>query len=150
MKKILVTTDLSDQSRNAFKAARNLASLLKATVVVLAVIEDPSQAALNFALDFPILPDPDIKKQLRERVQADLDSMAAKDFTDVDFKTMVTEAHGAIHQEILRIAEHEKADLIVMSSLGKGSFARLLLGSVTERVLRESKLPVLVIPSGVI
>jgi nucleotide-binding universal stress UspA family protein len=46
---------------------------------------------------------------------------------------------------ILRVAETEKHDLIVMGSRGLGLFQELLLGSVSERVLRHAKIPVLIV-----
>jgi universal stress protein A len=50
---------------------------------------------------------------------------------------------GAPHAEILRIAERISADLIVMGTHGRSGFAHLLLGSVAEKVVRSSSVPVL-------
>jgi nucleotide-binding universal stress UspA family protein len=47
-------------------------------------------------------------------------------------------------QGILEAAEHHHADLIVLGSRGRGTFANLLLGSTAERVLRYAKVPVLI------
>lgn len=47
-------------------------------------------------------------------------------------------------QGILRAAEDNQVDLIVMGSRGRGTFANLLLGSTAERVLRFAKVPVLI------
>ena len=48
-------------------------------------------------------------------------------------------------QGILDAADEHKADLIVMGSRGRGTFANLLLGSTSERVLRYAKVPVLIV-----
>ena len=60
-----------------------------------------------------------------------------------------------VHHEILKRAEELPADLIVMGTHGRSGFQRLLLGSVTEKVLRTARQPVLtvgeasdVVPAG--
>jgi nucleotide-binding universal stress UspA family protein len=53
---------------------------------------------------------------------------------------------GQIVPEILRVARELPADLIVVGTHGWGGFERLLLGSVTERVLRKAACPVMTIP----
>jgi len=53
-----------------------------------------------------------------------------------------------VHEEILVHAERLPADLIVMGTHGRSGFERLLLGSVTERVLRKARRPVLTVPAG--
>ena len=47
--------------------------------------------------------------------------------------------------EILRIAEDEKIDVIVMGSIGKTGLEKFLMGSVAEKVVHNSKLPVLIV-----
>ncbi|MBC7110578.1 MAG: hypothetical protein PWR13_262 [Archaeoglobi archaeon] len=51
-------------------------------------------------------------------------------------------------EEILEAAEEVKADLIVMGSHGKSALAKFLIGSVSERVIRHSKIPVLTVRSS--
>lgn len=51
-------------------------------------------------------------------------------------------------REIVRVAEERRCDLVAMSSHGRSGLTRALLGSVTDRVLRRSAVPVLVIPPG--
>ncbi|MBR2214591.1 MAG: universal stress protein [Selenomonadaceae bacterium] len=52
---------------------------------------------------------------------------------------------GSIHKAILRVAEAEKSDLIIMGSRGLGLFKGALIGSVSQKVVEESKIPVMVI-----
>jgi universal stress protein A len=54
--------------------------------------------------------------------------------------------YGRAHDEIVKCAEEQKADLIVMGTHGRTGLAHLLVGSVTERVVRTSKVPVLTVP----
>jgi nucleotide-binding universal stress UspA family protein len=55
---------------------------------------------------------------------------------------------GPVVHEILQAAQSRAADLIVMGTHGRGGFEHLLLGSVTEKVLRKATCPVLTVPPG--
>jgi nucleotide-binding universal stress UspA family protein len=59
------------------------------------------------------------------------------------------EREGTVVSEILKAADDIAADLIVMGSHGHGAVYNLLVGSVTEGVLRGGKRPVLVVPAPV-
>jgi nucleotide-binding universal stress UspA family protein len=54
--------------------------------------------------------------------------------------------HGRPHRRIVRLALDRRSDLLVMGTHGRGGFNRLLLGSVTEKVVREAPCPVLTVP----
>jgi nucleotide-binding universal stress UspA family protein len=55
--------------------------------------------------------------------------------------------HGEPAEEILDYATHNKVDLIVMSTHGRSGVSRWVFGSVAERILRHSAIPVLIVPS---
>ena len=55
---------------------------------------------------------------------------------------------GRAYQEILKVVEEERVDLVVMGVQGKGAVNRLVLGSTTHRVIREASCPVLTLHSG--
>ena len=57
---------------------------------------------------------------------------------------VVITVSAAPHQGIIDTARKKKCDLIFMSSHGRGGFASLLLGSVTQKVLAHSKIPVVI------
>ena len=69
MSPILVTTDLSPESYSAFPTSLELAKALNAPVVLVSVVEDPNQAAMFYATDFPIPPTPALKNQLIAKVR---------------------------------------------------------------------------------
>jgi len=52
---------------------------------------------------------------------------------------------GSIHKAILKVAQAEKSDLIIMGSRGLGLFKGALIGSVSQKVVEESTIPVMVI-----
>jgi len=61
----------------------------------------------------------------------------------VDVRKWIMEGQPA--KEILKLAEGESVDLIVMGTLGKSGIEKFLLGSVADKVIRGSKIPVLVV-----
>ena len=62
---------------------------------------------------------------------------------NVNVKCVLLEGHPAT--ELIRYAEEEKMDIIVMGTLGKTGLDKLLLGSVAEKMVRHSKVPVMVV-----
>lgn len=147
MQKILITTDLSEESKEAFPLARELATLSKSTIELLAVVEDPAQAALMFALDFPVLPEREVIEQLKEKVEQDLREIANTSFQDLPVQCSVIDGVGAVHDTIIEFAKERGVDLVIMATHGRTGISRLLIGSVAERVVRECPLPVLTVPS---
>lgn len=146
MKNILVTTDLSEKSELAFGTARQLATAFDSEIHLLAIIEDPAQAAMIYALDFPVLPNPDIQEQLKHKVQDDVNTLAEKAFKDLTYSTYVREAHGPVHNEIIGFARDNDIDLLIIATHGRSGFSRLLIGSVAEKVVRQCPCPVLTVP----
>lgn len=146
MKKILLTTDLSDESKVAFDAALQQAKAFDATLTLLAIIEDPAQAAMIYALDFPVQPDSEIQAQLNEKIKNDLHEIATEYFSDVATEEVVLAAQEPVHSEIIKFAKQKEMDLIVMSTHGRTGLSRMLIGSITERVVREAPCAILTIP----
>ncbi len=147
MKNVILTTDLSSESKQAFELAKTVVRGLQAKLTILAVIEDLSQAAMVYAMDFPILPDPKIQKELAEKVKTELAEIKKTYFADLESETVVREARGPVHTEILNCAKELGADLIIMATHGRTGLTRLLIGSVTEKVVREAQCPVLTVPT---
>ena len=147
MKKILVTTDLSEESKHSFVRALEMAKAFQSSVSLLAVIEDPAQAAFSYALDFPVYPAPDIQRQVIQKLEKDLQELAQAHFASVPCSCHIVEANGPVHSEILKFAHSQNMDLIVLATHGRTGFSHLLIGSVAERVMREARCPVLVVPS---
>ena len=62
---------------------------------------------------------------------------------NMNYKTRTCAGNAA--EEILKAAKKDKVDLIVMGSRGQGSIASMLLGSVTQKVLTQAEVPVMVV-----
>lgn len=86
-------------------------------------------------------------KKVNEKLKKDahrfVDNMAAKFEDDVNVKKMVVTGFAA--ETIINVAESEGVDLIVISSSGKSGIHKFVLGSVTEKVLKNSDVDVLLV-----
>jgi len=131
-KTILCPIELESQSMLALKVARALAEQNSAKVCLVHVVTPP--------LPRPLEPVPEWEK----RVNGKLGKIATDHFADkvrCDFAILRGEPAAAI----IRAAQDMEADLIVMATHGHTGLNRVLLGSVAERVVRESPVPVLTV-----
>jgi nucleotide-binding universal stress UspA family protein len=133
-RRILVPTDLSAPSRRAFALAGLMARTLEAKVVALHVCP-PSMRATLARVPGPASTDAPTEEQVRRFVQPELEGVK------VTAQVYVT---GAPWDRIVKVAEEERSDLVVMATQGHDSVRDGIIGSNTERVLRHAPCPVLV------
>lgn len=133
---ILCPIDFSDFSRRALDLASAVARWYEARLTVLHVFPNLP------AMDLPpvVMADTD-----RERILNGMRRFAAPVPGDVPLDLRLREA-SYIHREILDQALDVQADLLVIGGHGRSGFGRLLLGSVTERVIRMAPIPTMVVP----
>ena len=138
---VLCPIDFSEPSRGALRYAAAIAAHMQAGLTLLTV-NDPllAQAA---AMDGG-------EGSLDAQAKAETEKFLTDTFSGRPPSVTVTTAvaTGKPPAEILRVARESGAGLIVMSSRGATGIRKLFLGSITERVLRETTLPVLVTPPG--
>lgn len=138
--RILCPVDFSDASRGALRLAATIAGHFQARMIVLAV-EDPLLTEA-IGLGTGVTWDPEsTRKELDHFVTRALHAQVAKAL-DLQHEVAV----GKPAQEILQAAQRERCDLIVMSTHGLTGVRKLFFGSTTERVLRETTVPVLATP----
>jgi nucleotide-binding universal stress UspA family protein len=140
--RILVPTDGSAGTRRAIDHAIGLAEAHDATLHGLYVVNTASYASFSMETAWEGIGD-----MLRDEGEAAVEAirtMAAD--AGVPIETAVLE--GSPSREIVRYAEEQAVDLIVMGTHGRGGIDRLLLGSVAERVVRASEVPVLTVRVG--
>ena len=141
---VLLTTDLSDNSRLALQLFETLKIGREGSLSVLSVFNAPAlQLAMSGTL--PTTSKEDYLKSLRGEAKRELAAFIVK-LGGTTGEQIVRFDETTIAQEILRAAKDLKSDLIVLSTQGKGAVSRMLLGSVTEQVLRWSPVDVLAIP----
>jgi len=137
IRKIICATDFSDFSRNAVLYGVSLAKELDAKVYVCHVIDVPFAGMYGEANPDPVELHDRSMSYAYEHINGIIDS------SSVDWEPLVTIGHTA--DEITRMAEDNGADLVVCGNHGRSGLKRLLLGSVTERLMRVLPCPLLVV-----
>lgn len=143
--KILVPTDFSKQSKNAFKVAVDLAKQVGAEISLLHVIDEPVQASFNSIGEYePTSPmDKIFIMKLVQKVNHDLDKLVKS--TNVKVHKLVE--FDRAYSKIVDIINKHSMDLVVIGSKGSSGLTELLIGSNTEKVVRLAKCPVLTVKS---
>ena len=141
---LLCPVDRSEFSRRALRYAVVLAGWYEADVTAITVqpVALPPSLWLEAPASIPMEQPED-----RERVLASVHAFVREAVGGAPVRIEVVE--GAIVPRVLEAAASLPADLIVMGTHGASGFERLLLGSVTEKVLRRAPCPVLTVPRGV-
>ena len=139
-KKIVVTTDFSELSTAAISYIRSFSAFSEATLYLVHVMESGSLAGLS-AVDLPSLnlnglADEDAAGEFAEFIRANVPDSLAID---------AVIRHGEPAKEIISFATEIGADLIVIATHGRTGLSHILMGSVAERVIRSSAVPVLTI-----
>ena len=139
MKKVIVPIDFSEHSERALKAAALLAKRNAIEIVALHMLDITVVSLSESASDL----------QAQSVFYLKLAEKKFKNFLKKDYlkdiKVTPVIKHYLSFKEINDIAEEEKADLIIMSSHGATGIKELFLGSNTEKVVRHSTIPVLIL-----
>jgi nucleotide-binding universal stress UspA family protein len=140
--KILVPTDFSEPSNRALEQALDMAKQYNAKVFLLNVLHrETHRTAMDFTIPEEMLEQFNnaALAWAQQSLQKQLDSFPQA--REVEVASNVR--HGIAYEEILKEAKEQKADLIVIASLGRSGIAKYLIGSVARNVLKGSKCPVL-------
>jgi nucleotide-binding universal stress UspA family protein len=140
MKKILVPTDFSDQAENALKVAAQLAKKHNAELYLLHTLELPMQKVDPLAAN-ENLPEAMFFMRLAHK---NFETILKKDFLKGLNVHEIVEFYETF-RGVYQVCKRNDIDLIVMGSHGTNSFREMLIGSNTEKVVRTSEVPVLVI-----
>ncbi len=139
IKRILVPTDFSDSSEQALEVAIDLATRYQASLTLFHAVELPLYGYPGMTVG-PI----DVLTPVQEAAQRQLDATLAalrKRLPSVQAVLRI----GVPWSETLDCAREVRADLIVMGTHGRRGFERALLGSVAEKIVRTSPVPVLTV-----
>ena len=133
-RKVLVLLDLSEGSEKVFNAARDLASHSNASLVALHVVDYAPIEPMGETL----MPSMAIEQELQERSRARIDEVIAGSAARARIEMGNTKA------EILRVAEEEQADLIVLGSRERHGLA-ILVNFTEDTVLHAAHCDVLAV-----
>jgi len=141
--KILVPVDFSDHSRDALSHAREIAGVYDAEIQLLYIIEEPLN---TFFYELDELTTLRTFPEVEERSRNELDAAFRKsNGPDVPVDFFVIE--GRPKTDIVKFAQSNGSDLIVISTHGLTAIEELLVGSTTEKVVRHSVCPVFTVPA---
>jgi nucleotide-binding universal stress UspA family protein len=139
--RILVPTDFSPAADRALDTAIELARVLGATIVVMHSYEIPSYAYLE------ALATPEFMTALEQAARNAL-SKAVLERKGVDVPLVAALYCGVPYEQILVAVQQHDVGLIVMGTHGRRGLAHALLGSVAEKMVRLSPVPVLTVRSS--
>ena len=138
--KILFPTDFSDVSQKALKYIKQLKGAGAQEVIVLHVIDESELQVLSRIPDqYPM-----IVAQMDKEILEEM-STVESELTSEGFNVKLKVNTGKPFSEIMKTAEKGNVTIIVVGSHGKSNIAEMLMGSVSENVIRHAKVPLLVI-----
>jgi nucleotide-binding universal stress UspA family protein len=139
LKTILVPVDFNDPSDTAIAAAIDLARMTDARLVLVHAWEAPWAYA-----DTPMIPLNDVTLEIGKAARAAAE-LKLREVQTKWSRTSTVVRQGAAWQVVIDVITEEKCDLVVMGTHGRTGLAHALLGSVAEKVVRLSPVPVLTV-----
>lgn len=141
LNRIAVPIDFSDYSRAALRYALDLAKSFKARLDLVHVVEERLHPAFYNSGVFSIY---DIEPEIESKLMAELRKLFSE-IGDDRVQTDFTILSGSPAKEILHWMAPRNIDLLVIATHGLSGLERTVLGSVTERIVREAPCPVITI-----
>ena len=140
---VLIATDRSAISNKAARAGIALARELGAKVTAYHAVDELQPLYIEgYMMDQAIMDDLDARAKALGEKRVDAIAKMAK-AAGVRFNALVRKANTA-YEGIIDTAKRQKCDVIVMASHGRRGLSKLVVGSVTQKVLTHSKIPVVV------
>ncbi|UCF90397.1 MAG: universal stress protein [Desulfobacterales bacterium] len=145
LERILVGCDFSPDSSLAFQYGLSMAQEFQSELHLAHVMEHP---AYQHLLKPPSATEEEIRQELRNHLTAKLNAMVPREARNwCSPQTSLLE--GRPYEELSRYAEDHAIDMIILGVRGHGLVKTLLVGSTTDRVVREAPCPVLSVGTGV-
>ena len=142
--KILYPTDFSEASKRALEYVKGLKEAGVKEVVLLYVVDRREVEVLKRYDYLTFFSDKDPMELMRGKAEEGAKALV-KEVEQEGLKVKIRIEEGIPFEEILKVEEEENVSLVVLGSHGRSSIERMLLGSVSEKVVRKSKKPVLVV-----
>ena len=143
LRRILLPTDFSGCANYALPYAAAIARAVEATVICVNVVE-PIVPAVGYTGMAEAMPIAEMSEQMEESAERELpDVMSCEELRGLKVEEVI--GHGDAAAEIVRVADEQNVDLIVISSHGRTGLGRIIFGSTAEAVVRHARCPVLVV-----
>ena len=142
LNKVLVPTDFSDGSTAALNYGCQLADALHAELCVLHVVDNPYPLG---AYTEYYSPPEEFFERREQHAREQLESLLTPE-QRARYRATTVLRHGDPAREILQyLHEHGAVHLVVMATHGRGGVARLMMGSVADKIVRMAPCPVLTV-----
>ena len=143
VRRILLPTDFSGCANYALPYAAAIARAVDATVICVNVVE-PIVPAVGYTGMAEAMPIAEMSEQMEDSAERELpDVMRCDELRGLKVEEVI--GHGDAAAEIVRLADEQEVDLIVISSHGRTGLGRIIFGSTAEAVVRHARCPVLVV-----
>jgi nucleotide-binding universal stress UspA family protein len=140
IRRILLPTDFSALSFAAVDYAKSIARNHGARIYVAHVMPPDPLVGIKHVR----LTSADVAREIREDAAARMKQIRSKyfrGFSDIETRLLT----GTPHEALIRFAVKEKIDLVVIATHGRSGISNVLLGSVAEKMVRHSPVPVLTV-----
>ena len=144
---ILLTTDLSDAAATAYPVAHEQVrhrGKNKAQLTILHVAEDMAAATFDFGLGESIT---EIHEDIERQALQALEEVRDTHFSSILPNIVVLRGDAPVYEEILTYARRHHVSLIISSSHGRSGIDDAVSGSVTMKLIRNTRVPFLVVPA---
>jgi nucleotide-binding universal stress UspA family protein len=152
---ILYATDLGEQTRPVFRQALALAKLYNAKIIMLHVVEPVGETAkavisayISQEFSEAMLKESmnDLLIKMKDRLRRFFEEECEEEKVCSNVKELIVVA-GKPSEEILRVSEEEKVDLIIVGKSARTVRGLRVMGSTSRRVSRIAMVPVLIVPN---
>jgi nucleotide-binding universal stress UspA family protein len=144
--RILMPVDYSDASREAVQFACYLAKHLGAALDIVHVWDRPAYVADTVVVAQGGGKPKSLAEMIRENAEAEMKEFLASCQVSADVRVTSHLESGEPASTILRVAEKTGVDLVIVGTHGRTGVRHLLLGSIAEKLVRLSPVPVLTVP----
>ena len=144
LNKIMIATDGSDASRHAASLAIGLAKQSAGKVIAVYVVDIQRLAHLPGYTTLHGLKKNLLDVMLKEGEEAVAYIKGKSKDEGVSFEKVILKGNPS--DELLRYSKELGADILIIGSIGRTGISKFLLGSVAEKVVRHSEVPVMVVP----
>ena len=141
IKKIVCPTDFSDPAYEGLKAATEMAEHFQAELILVNVISPVPVVSGAAPIGFHL---PTVMSEMQAAAEKSMTNLISKRVPKaVQTRSIIIQGKPA--DEIVKLADEKKADLIVIATHGESGWQRFIFGSVTEKVVRTTSRPVLTV-----
>lgn len=144
-KKVLVPLDGSELSESVLNHVVTIATNCQVPEVILMRVREPLDKSVRETLDAKIASELD---QVYHDEAADYLKIVAKTLKEKDISVKTEVLTGNPAEEIIKYSQSKGVDLIIMSTHGRSGVSRWVFGSVADKVIRQTEVPVLIKPAG--